>query len=126
MRFVAYCWRIFVNVIYVIIILGVFSALQTPFEHIVVSAIGLTYAAIRGMAIQRALALGPVILNFDSDLVAIRRLLGDDGLEMRIQENQDAREVWPITRVKLWIDAVFLSIISLLCILVILPHVKFS
>jgi hypothetical protein len=116
----AYTWRVLVNVFFVAVVLYVFDKLHGRTENITVAVLGLVYVTIRGIAIWHGIGLSNTIKIMDADFTRIRELLGD---EQHARDRREAAKTGSKSlereRNKLiFIDGIFLSIISIICLLV--------
>ena len=77
-RWIAYIWRIFMQLVYLVIVLCVFSAADTKFETIVIAMLVLTYNAIVGTR-------EGVGLTFFEMNAALREMYGEMGRSLRLK-----------------------------------------
>jgi hypothetical protein len=115
-----YTWRVLVNVFFVAVVLYVFDKLHGRTETITVAVLGLVYVTIRSIAIGQGLGLSNTFKIMDADFARIRELLGD---EQHAHDRKEAAKTGSKSldreRSKLiFIDGIFLSIISIICLLV--------
>jgi hypothetical protein len=113
-----YVWRVLTNIFYVAVVLYVFDALHGRPEAITVAVLGLVYATIRSVAIGQAIGLSNALKIIEVDLVRIRELLNDEHAQTRWRSAQEDAKTLEQTRIKLYIDGFFLSIVSLICLFV--------
>jgi hypothetical protein len=80
MRWLGYLWNVLVNCFYLAIVLWVFDKLGNRPEAIVVAVIGMTYVAIRTIAIgQYAITVGSLFVLKKEILRGVPRALGFRG-----------------------------------------------
>jgi hypothetical protein len=118
-----YTWRVLVNVFYIAVVLYVFDKLQGRSEAIVtVAVLGLIYVTIRSIAIWQGMGLANALKVIESDLIRLRELFRDEHARNRLEASRADSEVLSRERNKLFIDGFFLSIVSLICLLVLLSE----
>jgi hypothetical protein len=114
-----YVWRVLVNVFYIAVVLYVFDKLQGRSEAIItVAVLGLIYVTIRSIAIWQGMGLANALKIIESDLIRLRELVRDEHVRDRWEAVKADSEVFDRTRNKLLIDGFFLSIVSIICLLV--------
>jgi hypothetical protein len=114
-----YTWRVLVNVFYIAVVLYVFDKLQGRSEAIItVAVLGLIYVTIRSIAIGQGMGLANALKIIEADLIRLRELARDEHARKRWDTEQAGSEVLSRERNKLYIDGVFLSIVSIICLLV--------
>lgn len=113
-----YVWRVLTNIFYVAVVLYVFDALHGRPEAITVAVLGLIYVTIRSIAIGQASGFAGALKIIEADLIRIRELLHDEHAQTRWGSAQEDTETLERTRIKLYIDGFFLSIVSLICLFV--------
>jgi hypothetical protein len=113
--FFAYLWRVFINLIMLVIVLGTLLEARGRFEVTVIAILGLTYVTIRSMGIGHAMAYMQLARGLDAELTRIRELLGED----RKYHREDMDELQKMSKGKvrrLYIDAVFYAVAFFICL----------
>jgi hypothetical protein len=118
MVIIGYAWRVLINIFYIAVILYVFDKLQRRPEIVTVAVLGLIYVTIRTIAIGQAIGLFNALKIIEADIVQIRELLKDEHAADRWEAAKADSKVLERTRNKLYIDGFFLSIVSIICLLV--------
>jgi hypothetical protein len=114
-----YAWRILINILYIAVVLYVFDKLQGHSEAIItVAVLGLIYVTIRSMAIGQGIGLTSGLKVIESDLIRLRELACDEHARERWDASKAEAEVLNRARNKLLIDAFFLTIVSIICLVV--------
>lgn len=113
MRVVAYTWRIAVNIFYVIVVIVVLMDIKNPSEKAIVSVLGLIYVLIRSQAILQAISDSTVMAAIGERLDQIYYHI-DHSFEM--PDAKAAKAAIETAHIKLYIDGVFLSFISIACL----------
>jgi hypothetical protein len=109
-----YAWRILTNIFYIAVVLYVFDQLHGHSEAIImVAVLGLIYVTIRSIAISQGIGL-----TSESDLIRLRELARDEHARERWDASKAESEVLNRARNKLLIDGFFLSIVSIICLVV--------
>jgi hypothetical protein len=116
LSFLAYAWRIFVNLIVLAVVLGIFSGLHARFETVVVAILGLLYVSIRSIAFSQTVMLREAIIGIDHHFVRIRDLLGDERILEHQVEMDQLKEAGDRRINRAYVDLFFLGIVSLVCI----------
>ena len=111
--FLGYVWRVFTNLLALLIVLYVFSQLNQRLEFITVSILGLMYGTIRAIAFNQGSAFARVVMAFARDVHSIRGALG---IEQNDSDDEEAEKQLNRQIVKGYIDMAFLSLISLACL----------
>jgi branched-subunit amino acid ABC-type transport system permease component len=111
-----YAWQVAVNLLYLAIIAFVLNRTSQldPKLTIVIATLGLLYVTIRGIAMSQAFAFAPALLGIAKSL---------DELKGRSGKRQATSEDYAIAegqlkrgRIKFYIQSLFLSLTSLMCI----------
>lgn len=119
MSFLAYVWRIFVNLMMLLIIAVTLSGARGRFESTVISLLGLIYITIRSVGIGHAMIYFAFGNALDAELTQIRELLGDSRLDHQLE----VEETKKISRGKirrLYVDSAFLSIAFIIFLIALL------
>lgn len=112
MRWLAYTWRVAVNLFYLAVVGAVLMGIQNPSEKATIAVLGLIYVAMRSQAIIQA-------LHYSSALTAVSERLDqiywrlDGSYEM--PDYAEVRSAVERGHIKLYIDGTFLFLISLAC-----------
>jgi hypothetical protein len=109
-------WRVAACLVQLAVILYVFYRLNTRSETILVSLLGLMYATIRSLAIMQGLAFAQFAFAIDKELARIQELLGE--YRNTVTERRKAVAVVENNRYggKLIISAIFIGVLSLVCL----------
>jgi hypothetical protein len=111
-------WRVAVCLVQLAVIVYVFDRLNTRSETILVSLLGLIYATIRSLAIMQELAFAQFAFAIEKELAQIQELLGE--YRNTITERRRAVAVVKnnLYGGKLIINAIFIGVLSLICLFV--------
>ena len=120
MKLWGYGWSVWVNLFYVSIILWVFSKLSNKTDEITIAVLGLIYVTIRTIAIGQHILSMDFASALDGQLLIIRKLLRDPKASEFEATLPVAQEIMERRRVKLYIHAFFLFVVSILCLGVLL------
>ena len=113
MRWLGYLWRVVVNLFYLAVVAGVLIGISNPTEKSIVSVLGMLYVAIRSIGIGNALSISGVVTTFQAQIDHIRYQV-DSSFE--IPDRREETSAFEFVRNKLYIDAGFLSLVSLVCL----------
>ena len=122
LKILGWLWLIVWNALYLLVVLYVLDRLQGRTEHIVVSILGLIYVSARGHAIAHGIAMSRQALALDEEFTRIRGLLNDETLLAHKSEMVPLRELADRNYWKAITAAIFLSVISLVCLLNLFSH----
>jgi hypothetical protein len=114
--FVGYAWQIIANSLYLAIIAFVLHRTHEldPKLTIVIATIGLVYVTIRGMAMSQGLALAPALLGIGKSLDELK---GRGGKRLATSEDYALAEAQlKRAQIKFYIQSLFLSLTSLICL----------
>jgi hypothetical protein len=116
---IGYAWRVLINVFYVGVVLYVFDKLQGRSEAIItVAVLGLIYVTIRSTAIGQGIGLTSGLKVIEADVIRLRELAHDEHARSRWNASKTESVVINRERNKLFIDGFFLSIVSIICLVV--------
>jgi hypothetical protein len=116
--FLKIVWWTSLGVLQLAIIAFVFDHLQTRLESIVVAILGLIYVTIRSIAINQGIAFTKVAASFASELARIEEWLGENSEFLRERRVEIAQAEQTIYGPRIIITSIFLSIVSLYCLVV--------
>ena len=121
-RIAEYVWQIAANALYVVVVIFVLNRLEGRPEQIVVAVLGLLYVSSRAQALSTSRTFVNLAWGISDHFVRIRELLGDETLDEHKMKIQKPKTEAPHVIAKSVIDGVFLSIISLICLITIWTH----
>jgi hypothetical protein len=110
-----YTWRIIGNVFYVLVVLFVFAHIAERDIKIVVAVLGLIYVTIRWIALGQFFAYAPMLIGLVKSVDELKEAAGIPRLGTA-EEYEEVDAQLKTTKVKAYIDGVFLSVISLICL----------
>ena len=113
---VGYAWQIVTNLLYLAIVALVLSRTSEldPKLTIVIATLGLIYVTVRGLAMSQSLAFTPVLLGIAK---ALDELKGRGGKRLATSEEYVMAEAQlKRGRIKFYIQSLFLSLTSLICL----------
>jgi hypothetical protein len=116
LSFLAYVWRVLVNLIMLLVLGGVIHEAHSPFEITVVASLGLIYVTIRSIGIGQAMMFVNFATGVDTEFTRIRRLFGDPDID---QHEEDASALRKLVRRRMgrfYVDVAFLSIAFFICL----------
>lgn len=113
MPWVAYISRVLINLLHLIVVVAVLAGIRDPSERAITSLLGMLYVTIRSQAVMREITDSDVAFAITKKLDLIYYQL-DHSFE--IPDKRAARTAIATEQVKLYIDAVFLFLISLACL----------
>ena len=115
---------VLINVFYIAVVLYVFDKLLGRPEAITAAILGLVYVTIRSIAIGQALGRANSFKIIEADLIRIRELLGDEHASDRWEAAKTDSEGFGRQRNNLFIDGFFLSLVSIICLLVLFNELQ--
>jgi hypothetical protein len=113
MKALGYIWRVLVNLFYLFVVGAVLIGISAPMERAIIAVLGLIYVTIRMQAISQGIATSSIVALFQEQIDEIRYHV--DGT-FEVPNRADQQSALGTIRAKLYIDAFFLSIISLACL----------
>jgi hypothetical protein len=114
--FVGYAWQIITNLLYLAIIAFVLDRTHQldPKLTIVIATLGLVYVTIRGLAMSQSLTFAPVLLGIAKSLDELK---GRGGKRLATSEEYATAEAQlKRGQIKFYIQSLFLSLTSLICL----------
>ena len=114
--FVGYAWLVVTNLLYLAIIAFVLNRTSEldPKLTIVIATLGLVYVTIRGLAMSQALASAPALLGIAKSLDELK---GRGGKRLATSEDYALAEAQlKRAQIKVYIQSLFLSLTSLICL----------
>jgi len=112
-RFLGYSWSVALNLFYLLVVVIVLIDIKDASERAILSALGLIYVLIRSVAISQSIAYANIIAAFEARLDQIQYRV-DGTFEM--PDHREARAALDHQHVKLYIDALFLGLVSIACL----------
>ena len=122
MKWLGYFWRVAVNGFYLFIVFYVLDKLDRRPEIITVAVLGLIYVTIRTIAIGQTVFHLHNYTQIAKSVLYLRSLVNDPTYEENKLDWEQAEARVPTVVAKLYIDGFFLSVISLLCLVVLFSH----
>jgi hypothetical protein len=117
-----YTWRVLRNCIEIAVVLVVFLSLRDRFEFIVISILGLIYACIRTIAFGQVLFWMELAKGMDKRFLRLECPLNDPSFQERSAALIEDRKMIDIKLMKVYIDGIFISITSLICLFNLFTH----
>ena len=111
--FLAYSWRVLVNLFYLAVVGAVLLSIKDGSEKAIISVLGILYVLIRSVAIGQAIAFGNVANALDERLDEILYFVNSAHEKL---DRPAVRDELNYQHVKLYIDGFFLWLISLGCL----------
>lgn len=111
-----YVWRIAVNIFNIIVVLYVFSKLDTRDERLYVSILGLLYVAIRSIGFGLATGVLPGLIAVGHQVDRIRELT-DTSFLVTVEEHEKIEKALSRNMWRTAIEGIGLTIVSLICLL---------
>jgi hypothetical protein len=120
MRWLTFGWVIIINCLYLLVVLLVFAKFGSSPQAVMIAILGLIYVAIEMRGRYQNMAFARAMVELNRQLLAIRGLLRDAQFEAQAQyllnlETTISKHYEPT----LYINVVFLGLISLVCTAVI-------
>lgn len=113
MKAFGYIWKVLVNIFYLLVVAAVLLSINDPSEKQIIAVLGLIYVTVRTQAIFQAIGTSTVVADFQRQIDQIRYHV-DGTFDLPNREEEMA--LLNTQQAKLYIDAFFLSIISLACL----------
>lgn len=115
LSFLAYVWRVLINLVMLTIVAGTLLSARGRFEITVIAILGMIYVAVRSSGIGYAMTYIQLTHALDNEFTRVRELLGEDQQGHR-QYLSDLQRTSSGRLRRLYIDAVFHSIAFLICL----------
>ena len=118
MRWIGYSWTVGINCLSLLVVLIAFAKLLERPEAITVAILGLIYVTIVTRTSLQNLGIAQGLIAMNKQILEIRRLLKD------VQFGSEAQNVWEMEKSlaawspKVYINAFFMGLISLICLFV--------
>lgn len=112
-----YIWIVLINIFTIIVVLNIYDSIKTPFEKIVISLLILIYVFLQTFSMTQGKANAEKIFFMYDEFRKIRTLLKEDQDEYEQEEINYAKDKVKKMTVKIYINAVFLTIIYFIAIL---------
>jgi hypothetical protein len=112
-RFLSYSWSVSVNLFYLVVVLVVLFNTKDASERAILSALGMIYVLIRSIAIGQSIAYANIMAAVEARLDQIQYRV-DGTFEM--PDHREARSALDHQHTKLYIDAMFLGLVSIACL----------
>jgi hypothetical protein len=113
MKALGYTWRVLINFFYLLVVGAVLTSISNPSEKQIIAVLGLVYVTIRTQAIFQGIGTSTIVADFQKQIDQIRYFV-DGNFELPNRDRQIA--LLEARQAKLFIDAFFLSVISLACL----------
>jgi hypothetical protein len=112
-RFLRYFWSVSVNLFCLAVVIIVLADIKSESERAILSVLGMIYVLIRSIALGQTIIYGDIIAAFEARLDQIQYRV-DGTFEM--PDRREARAALDHQHVKLYIDALFLGLVSIACL----------
>jgi hypothetical protein len=110
-----WAWRVSANLVYLLVVGYVLGQLHGRPETVIVPILGLIYVTIRVLAIGLGLTFMQLGISLD-DLRSELRTGFNPQYQRDLEELEEIRRAAASSRARLYLDDVFLGLISLLCL----------